>query len=520
MNLIEENFQANQEKKENKSKTLRLMVLVGIVIVVISIFVIIGYLYYLEKSKLVVTLDGQLNDKIKEILVIEDEKVYAPIKQMASYFGYESYSGEYIEKSESSSKCYVHSEKEVVDITLGSNKLYKVDLTNSSINYKYTYTEEPIKAINGELYGTSETIEKIFNVDFEYDNKKNKIDIYTIPYLFEAYSKVMLNKGYAQISDQFSNQKAILDGIFVVINEKNNYGVVDSKGKTILENKYDYIEYIPESKDFIVKSNGKYGIMSKTSQTKVDINYDGIELMDSDSQLYIVENDRKYGIVDFSGNTKLYAENDEIGIDISSFLRSGVRNKYLILDKFIPIKKGEKWGLFDKKVKQVTEFKYDGFGCKTSIRNGVNLLSVPYYDVFIAEIKEKYTILNSDAKQLFNPVADNIYMEVNGGEKYFYIVVNEKKYNAIEYLERIGIKKNNDSNDDEQSNTSQSTNNRENANAEENESSEEENNNSNENVENNENSQNENNENVENEEENNQEEIDESEEEQENENDE
>ena len=78
-------------------------------------------------------------------------------------------------------------------------------------NYEYVYTKHPVKAINGVLYATSETIEKSFNVSFNYDQEKNEIRIYTLPYLIETYSNRALDYGYNELSDVFSNQKAILD---------------------------------------------------------------------------------------------------------------------------------------------------------------------------------------------------------------------------------------------------------------------------------------------------------------------
>ena len=45
------------------------------------------------------------------MLVFEnDGKIYAPIKEIASYLGYESYNGEYSQRSEEQSKCYIQNE--------------------------------------------------------------------------------------------------------------------------------------------------------------------------------------------------------------------------------------------------------------------------------------------------------------------------------------------------------------------------------------------------------------------------
>ena len=125
MNLMEEGFQ----EKETKKKSAATKVILGaIIILVIAIIGVACYLFYIQNNTLKLVLDGQTNDKLKQLLQIEaDGTVYMPIKDVASYFGYESYNGEYTEKSEQSSKCYVQNEKEVANFSLGSNQIYKLD---------------------------------------------------------------------------------------------------------------------------------------------------------------------------------------------------------------------------------------------------------------------------------------------------------------------------------------------------------------------------------------------------------
>ncbi len=48
--------------------------------------------------------------------------------------------------------------------------------------------------------------------------------------------------------------------------------------------------------------------------------------MDSASGLYLVQKkDKKYGVIDIRGNTKIYIENDEIGLDISPFEQNNIK---------------------------------------------------------------------------------------------------------------------------------------------------------------------------------------------------
>ena len=443
MNLIEEGFQEKEKKKKKMTTTIILSVIIILVIAIISI---IAYIMYVKSNTLKVYLDGQTNDKLKELLMIEEDgTVYAPIKEIASYFGYESYNGEYTEKSENASKCYIQNENEVVNFTLNSNKIYILDLTKSSENYEYVYTKNPVKASGGVLYASTDMIEKAFNISFQYEQDENRITILTMPYLIQAYSSKVLDYGYTSISAVFANQKTVLQDMLVV--EKNGkYGVISVDGKAVLEAKYDNITYLPnlidgKTQNFLVQNNKKVGIMTGTGETKIQIMYDSIELMDSDAGLYVAKKDNKYGVLDLKGNVKIYIENDEIGMDISKFEGNNIKSKYILAGNLIPVRKNNYWGLYDKNGNQVVDFKYDSFGyIASSNKEALNLLVIPDYNVLVACKNKKYTLLSSSGEELFAaPVADDIYMTISGGEKHYYIAANNGKMDAKEYLDRIGI---------------------------------------------------------------------------------
>lgn len=456
MNLIEENFQ-NKEEKKNK-KTTKIL-LAAMILVVIIIIVIACYLMYLENTKLKFTLNGQLNEQIKELVVVEDDgTVYFPIKEIAGYLNYESYNGEYTDKSEEPSKCYVQSENEIANFTLASNKIYKLDLTDKNANYEYIYTKKPVKAINGVLYITEEGLEKAFNVSFEYDKDKNRMYLVTMPYLVQYYTSRVLDYGYVEMSNVFANQKAIMQDMLIVKKDKNQYGVIKLDGTVILEPKYDNITYLPQVGDFLVETGKKVGILSPSRETKVQIIYDSIQLMDSDTGLYVVKKDNKYGVLDLKGNVKIYIENDEIGIDISKFQQNDIKNKYLLVDNLIPVKKGRYWGLYDRNGNQVVEFKYDSFGyIASSNKDAINLLIIPDYNVLVACKDKKYTLLNASGEELFATIADDIYMTISGGERHYHISVNNKDIDAEEYLNSRGITNKGTSNT-ENANSTSSTN--------------------------------------------------------------
>ncbi len=460
MNIIDESFET---KKTDKSKKIAKIILAVIAILVVAIIGIFIALIYIQDSTLKLYVDGSLNEKVKEMMVVEnDGTIYFPIKDVASYLGYESYNGEYSDRSEDASKCYIESDDEIANFALNSNKIYKLTISNSNANYDYYYASKPVKAISGKLYASSDALEKAFNISFEYNADKQRVYMYTMPYLIDSFASKVLDYGYEGISDNFTSQKSVLNNMLIVTkNQGKIYGVIDLQGNTILEPKYDSIEYLPNSGDFLIKSNNKVGIISAKKELKIQILYDSLELIDSDSGLYLAKKDNKYGIIDSKGNIKLYIEYDDIGIDNSYFEQNNIKNKYLLDNGMIPVKKDKYWGAFNKNGKQILDFEYDSFGyIASSNKDAVNLLLIPDYNILVACKNKKYALINSAGEEKIGPILDDVYISINSGKKYYYMNVNDQTFDVEEYLDSVGVKpnskqttKNNSTNTTTQENT-------------------------------------------------------------------
>mgnify|MGYP005787659697 FL=1 len=103
--------------------------------------------------------------------------------------------------------------------------------------------------------------------------------------------------------------------------------------------------------------------------------------------------------------------------------------------------KNDKWGLFDKNGNQVVDFEYDSFGyIANNNKEATNLLVIPDYNVIVACVDEKYTLLNASGEQPFKALVDDIYMTINGGEKSYVMIANDKTYDVEEYLDRLGVR--------------------------------------------------------------------------------
>ncbi len=440
MNIIEENFTT---KKTKDKKILPKIILAIIILVIIAIIAIIATIAYIENSTLKVYVDGQIQTKLKDMFVFEEETTYVPIRDIASYLGYQSYNGDYAEKSEEKNKCYIQNENEIANFVLNSDKIYKLETTESKADYKYFYSKQPVKAINGKLYVSTDGMEKAFNVSYIYNEDKNRIDIYTMPYLINSYQSFVLGENYSKINQEFNNNKAIFDSRLVV--EKGDsdkeLGVIDLDGNVIIEPKYEDIQYIPETGDYFVTSDGKVGVISKNGERKVQILYDSLKLMDMDAGLYVAEREKKYGIIDVKGNVKVYVENDEIGIDIEKFEKNDIRSKYLLIDNLIPVRKDKLWGLVNKNGKQIVDFKYDSFGyVANNNKDALNLLLIPNYNVIVTCKDKKYGLINSAGEEIFPTRADDIYLSIESGKRYYYLNYNNKKNDVEDWLDSIGVK--------------------------------------------------------------------------------
>lgn len=460
MNIIDESF---AQKKAGKKKLLPKIIIAVIVVLVICIIGIIITLAYLDQSTLKVYINGTIQPKVKDMLVFEGETIYVPIRDIASYLGYSSYNGDYATKSEERNKCYIQSEYEIANFVLNSNKIYKLETQKSNSEYEYFYSKKPAKSINGKLYISSDGIEEAFNVSFSYNADTQRIYIYTMDTLINNYQNVVLDNNYSQASEEFNDKKSIFEQRLIVQDTEEQMGVIDLTGKTIIEPKYDKIQYIPQTGDFLAESNGKVGIISKDGAMKIQLMYDSLQLMDRDAGLYVAEREGKYGIIDIKGNVKSYIENDQVGMDnISSFDKNDIRNKYILLDRLIPVKRNGLWGLLNTNGDQVVDFKYDSFGyIASSNKDALNLLVIPNYNVIVVCKDKKYGLINTSGTEVLQVIADDIYMTVESNKTHYYFNVLDKRYDAEGWLDLQGVKQvqTNDTSTATNSNTTNTTNN-------------------------------------------------------------
>lgn len=438
-------------EKREKSK---MPMIIGICIGILSVIIIaiICTIVYLKSTIISIKIDGKTNNNIEKILYITNEdnelKLYIPIRQVASFLNYEDYRGDYIAKSEDSTKCYVKNQYETAMFTKDSNILVK---TMDGVNYEYIKIKENVFEKDGELYTTPEGIEQAFNVLFENNLQENKIDIYTMPYLNKFYaSKLGLseeeNEQKEKVSEEFADKKAIFQDMIVIVKDKQ-YGVITaSTGKSVLETKYEEIKYLSTTSDFLVKSSNKYGVLGKDASTKIRMTYDDIQIMDNQNGLYLVKKNDLYGVVDNKGKVIIEPSYQQIGIDSSKYQQNGIENKYVLLNEIIPVKNSEDlWGLFNIKGEKITEFEFTEIGCSSSKEaDTYPAVVIPSYKIIVVGKDKHYNLVSSSGETLITSsyILDSVYIKYDAetGENKFYMTYNnnEKTINIEEWLAKIG----------------------------------------------------------------------------------
>ncbi len=135
------------------------------------------------------------------------------------------------------------------------------------------------------------------------------------------------------LTENYSNQ-------YIVVDENNNYGLISTSGKLIIEPKYEDIKYLKSQTIFAVKEAGDWKAVDLDGEVVVE-GYDNITEAFSDS--IIVVKNGKYGVLATSGEIKIDPSYEEL--------------KYAFSIYFIAKKDGT-YGIINTNNEQVIEFAY------------------------------------------------------------------------------------------------------------------------------------------------------------------
>ena len=453
MNLIDEN---SKTKKDNKK-----ILLFGGIAVVILLFIIVGLLALvttLGKNNTSLVVDGK-KYTASDYLLSKENVVYIGIEDLTKLTnnGYSYKSGGIDVEDEN--QCYVTNSYESTFFQVNSNQIYKILEDTEEVEY-YTL-DKPIIKENGKIYMPINASKIAMNT--AYSNTNNQYTITSIAWLESDYNKQKTNSFNPDSSivwqTIYSNKKMLKDYLVITKDSEGKLGVAkiskntDSKSKVttvsttaIITPKYDYIKYVEKYNQLIVETDGKKGIVQISQEnenfsvkTLIKPQYEEIVQMKED--LFVVsqtnaDRTKSYGIVQASNGEEkqiLPIEYEGIGIDISLFTDNNLDNKYIIYDNLIPVKKNGLWGFANLKGNIVIKLEYTGLGC-VGTNSNTNTLIIPEIEGIVVQKDNNYGVISKSNRVLIRNILSRVYRETVNGKKQYSMVLNDRKYNVIDYV--------------------------------------------------------------------------------------
>ena len=211
-------------------------------------------------------------------------------------------------------------------------------------------------------------------IETEYDNIFISQDLIIAEKDGESYTfDINGNKQDSEVNNELI--KTENENYFISIEDNEKYGVLNKNNEKIIDNNYQYIEYVFGDL-FIATKNGKSGVIDVTGNTKINLEYDVVQRLENTNIIQAIKIKENV--------TKLYNKN----LEEVSFLKNEQNDIYAL-------KKDEKWGFVDKegniiiepKYDMVTEFNSYGFaGIKQGNKWGVidttgNIVLEPTYNI-------------------------------------------------------------------------------------------------------------------------------------------
>ena len=301
---------------------------------------------------------------------------------------------------------------------------------------------------NNEIIISEHIIE---NAKVNYNQATNKIVLAGTEFLYEQYQTKIASLGYNSVDSNFVNKKALASDMIVAKKENGLIGIIRPDGQEIAGARYESVQWLETTDEFLVESNDKYGIISELGQSKISMNYDSIKLLDKNAGLYIVKSSDKYGVINKSERQILYSEYDQIGVNKDQYPSLKNENQYLFYDSIIPVQRDEKWGLFNVSGEMILPIEYDSIGCIVSsqqTKSANNAVLLDDYEGIIVgkqlsenDRNKKYAVYNPLGEQLVGFVLDNIYYRTENGKDVYYLEMNGQQGNLDEVFKANGIKK-------------------------------------------------------------------------------
>ncbi len=228
--------------------------------------------------------------------------------------------------------------------------------------------------------GISERVELLAK---KAENEKAENENYSVTVDKNDKYGVINKEGDILIENKYNYIQYLYDNYFIVggetgksgiINEKgeeNKYGVINKEGDILIENKYNYIQYLYDNYFIVGGETGKSGIINEKGEEILPIKYEVIQKLDKNdivqamigNVLELYSKDMKNIVSMENGKLeindeyiKVYSSNQTTYVSNDGTLKTN----FEIFDNNIFASEREgKWGFVDKDNNVVVDYQYD-----------------------------------------------------------------------------------------------------------------------------------------------------------------
>ncbi len=390
-----------KKQEQPKGKKIVLFLLIVSIILLMIIIAVMATLSGNETKSLTLSVNGLDVNITSDLLITDDNgNYYVSIQKISKSLGYDYLTGGYKEYTEdkTNSKCYLQSENQIIQFEADTNKIYKIE-PNSVLDYEEYELNNNILKTNNLLYISLEDVNVGLDVIYSYSKENNKILFNTMDNITESYKTSLATQTdnqLSEISEDYNNEKALLYGMIVVANENKKWGAIDGNFSTIIGNRYTSMEFNESAGVFIVSDDNKYGVISKEPNQRpiIDLNYEEIKILNNTPVFYQVKLAGKYGVI--NGQGKAIINNDFDSMGYTS--RSTTEISTLVIKEYG--------------------------------NNKENLLVVCK--------NGKYGLVSlDDGRTVIECSLDKIYAKNEGGQKNYYIELQQQEVSLDRYIEFI-----------------------------------------------------------------------------------
>jgi hypothetical protein len=262
----------------------------------------------------------------------------------------------------------------------------------------------------------------------KYDTLEHPQEDYHESEIFEGRNKNYItlldnrgNKIYDKVKSynfDFSRLKSKVQRVYVIQNLQNKYGVVDTKGKTIIPFAYDEIQNFHGTANTVVKFKGKSGIIDSNNKILYPIENEFI-MTGEDLDYYIITKNNKAGIIDKN---------------LKPVLNFNYQNLspcfYDDMNRFIA-KQNDKYGVIDRTGRIIIPFEYTEMSNWVEYGPGSNYHFVTKKDKKGLITKEGKTVIPTIYDSLFYNDDNTIILSKNG--KYGVVTIQDKTVIPFDY---------------------------------------------------------------------------------------